>query len=246
VTDTVANIRQVVRDRLEESSARFWGDAQLTRALYEGAQWIARKGEVLQETAYINIVPSQAKYPLPFDGIRVHRATFTPIGTNVQVYPLKPSTLYEADAVWGTFQQQQSSYPQLFVVWGFPPGIAANTVAPNASTNAYWAIQIFPVPAQPGTLTVNYYRQPKALTGSDNDVLEIPAGWEDILVSYCEYVALRIDKDPYWQSAKQEFEEKLEDMIDKTRLWHDQSTFWHREGAYANSNWVWQGADEWW
>ncbi len=244
MSDSIANLRQVVRDRLEESTARFWSDPQLNRALFEGANWVARKGEVLEETAAINVAPNQQRYPLPFDGIRVHRATFTPIGQNVQVYPLKPSTLYEADAVWGTFQQQQSSYPQMFVIWGYPPGIAANTVAPNASTNAYWQIQLYPVPSQPGTLNVNYYRTPRPLTGSDSDVLEIPAGWEGVLVDYCVYRAALIDHDPQFSEYKQQFEEGLADMIDKTRNWHDQATSFHREGAYANSNWVWQG-DDW-
>ncbi len=243
--DTVGNIRQVVRDRLEESTARFWSDAELTRALYEGAKWVARRGEVLEDTAPINVVPNQAKYPLPFDGLRVHRVDFTPLGQQVNTYPLRPSTLYEADAIWGSYQQLQGSFPQLFVCWGFPPGIAANTVAPNASTNAYWALQLYPVPSQPGTATVWYYRQPKALTGSDNDVLEIPGGYEDILVNYCEYVALRKDKDPQWQAAKQEFEQKFDEMIDRTRQLHDQSQFFHREGSYYQNNWVYSGSDDW-
>ncbi len=243
--DTVGNLRLTVRDRLEESSARFWGDPQLTRALFDAAQWVARKAEVLQETASINVVPNQQKYALPFDGIRVHRATFTPLGSNVQVYPLKPSTLYEADAVWGTFQQQTSSYPQLFVIFGFPPGIAANTVAPNASTNAYWAMSLYPVPSQGGTLTVNYYRTPRALTGSDSDILEIPAGWEGVLVDYCVYRAALIDHDPQFQEYKAQFEEGLADLIDKTRIWHDQATSFHREGSYASSSWVYAGEDDW-
>lgn len=237
MSDTVLNVRTLVRQRLEELSARFWSNAELTSNCYEAAKIIARRAECLQDFFPINVVPNQSKYALPYDGLRVHRCEFTPLGSQTQTFVLEPRTRYEADMHWGTFQQQAGSYPRLFVIDGYAPGVAANTAAPNAYTNNYWSIQMFPVPSQPGTATVWYYRIPKALTGSDNDILEIPNGWEDLLVWYCLYVGLMKDKDAMWQEAKNQFEAELDAMVEKTAILHDQSQWFNRGGGWVN-DWV--------
>lgn len=243
VSDTILNVRTVVRDRLQEVGARFWSDSQLNRALYEGAKRIATRAECLVDTFPIFTNPNQQAYPLPFDGIRVHKMDFQPVGQSTQTYPIRPCTLYEADNYWGVWRQSPSTYPEIFVTVGFPPGAAATLTAPNASTSSNWMVKFWPVPSQPGTVTVVYYRTPKALTGADTDILEVPNGFEEALAKFAEYMALRMDKDPFWQSAKQEFEEVLETLIDRSRFGHDQSQSFVRDQGAVGMNWLYASSD---
>lgn len=231
------NLRTLVRQRLEELSPRYWSNAELNSNIYEAAKRIARRAECIQDTYPVNVVPGQTKYALPFDGLRIYRIEFVPFGSQSQTYMVRPCTRYEADQQWGTFQQQQASYPQLFVIDGMAPGVAANTVAPNANTANYWSVTFYPVPSQSGTANVWYYRVPKALTGSDSDVVELPGGWEDVLVWYCQYIGLLKDKDPTWQEAKKNYEDELDLMIQRTAVLHDQSQSFTRGGGQL-ADWV--------
>ena len=112
--------------------------------------------------------------------------------------------------MWGTRQAVQRSYPSFFVLWGVAGSVEGITM------------QLYPIPSQAGTLNIFYYRLPTTMV-NDSDHADIPAGWEDLISLYCEYIALRKDRDARWSDAKQMYEENLGHMIDVTRQLHDQA-----------------------
>ena len=209
-TQTLATIRTDVRYRLDETTARMWSDAELNNWINEACRDISRRTETLLSfyTA-ITALPNVAKYRLPENVIRVNRVEFQPVNST-ETYPLQASTYQEMDAMWGTRQAVQRSYPSFFVLWGVAGSVEGITM------------QLYPIPSQAGTLNIYYYRLPTAMT-ADSDHADIPAGWEDLISLYCEYIALRKDRDARWSDAKQMYEENLGHMIDVTRQLHDQA-----------------------
>lgn len=89
--------------------------------------------------------------------------------------------------------------PWCYTAWGTPPNLRFD----RATTRDSYVY-------------VAYYRTPV-------DLSDVPAGWEDLLVDYCEYQALRKDADPRHAEAKAFFETKLMQMVDTTRTWTDQA-----------------------
>lgn len=230
---TLGSLRTLVRDRIDEATAVFWPDAQLNRWINEGCRVIARDAEVIQSfNTQITIVAGTAKYALPGDFIRAHRAEFVPTGST-STYPLRHSTYDEMDQIWGIWQSQQSSYPLFFVIWGTP--LAS---VPNA--DATLEVQFYPVPSQAGVVNLFYYRHPQAMS-ADADVAEIPVGWDDLVACYAEYMALRKNRDPQWQVAKAEFDEKLQQLVDHTRQWHDQQRMVMTATATQVPYWLYGG-----
>lgn len=225
----LANARSMLD---EVATPRFWSDAELTVWLNEGVRDIARRSETLQSFhSTIPVVAGTPKYALPASVIRISRVEFKPTG-QTQLYPLHGRTYQEMDQIWGTQQLSQSSYPMFFVIWG-TPGVAEATSILN--------IQLFPVPSQAGTLNVFFYRLPTPMAAA-GDPAEIPEGWEDLLVDYCEYRAKRKDKDPQWKEAKDEYEEKVFMLIDQTRQWHESArTFMTASGPQPG--WLYEMSD---
>lgn len=207
MTATLSTILTDVRSRLDEVTAKFWSNTELTTWINEGLRDVARRTETLLDYfTNIPLYPNVAKYAMPMDVIRVHRMEFVPVG-DYNVYPIELKTYQEMDQVWGIQPSTQRSYPTFAVLWGFAPNIT---------------VQFYPVPSQAGTLNLYYYRLPTTLV-NPNDVAEIPNGWEDLISLYCEYVALRKDRDGRWQEAKSLYEENLNNMVNVTRQLHDQA-----------------------
>lgn len=208
---TLAETRVDVLDKLNNGGG-FWTPTQIDRWINEAQRDIARRAETIQDiSTSIPIFPGIPKYQLPADVIRVHRVEFIPVQngspSGYQIYPVQLTTYDEMDQRWGVIQNQQMSYPAFACMWGAPPTLQ---------------MQFFPVPSQPGNINIFYYRVPKTLT-DDNDVLEVPTGWEDLVALYAEYVARRKDRDPTWQDAKTLYEERLIEFGNVTRQWHDQA-----------------------
>ena len=209
---TLTNLLADTRNRLDEQTANFWQDSELTTWINEALRDIARRTEtILSFNTTVNVVAGTGKYALPADVIRVHRVEFVPTGQN-QVYPLEPRTYGEMDQVWGIQQNRQQSYPSYFVLWGFSPSIT---------------MQVWPVPSQAGNFNIFYYRLPVALAAG-GDTAEIPEGWQDLVPLYVEAVAKRKDRDPTWKDAKQVYEDSLTYMINVTQQLHDQSQMFTR------------------
>jgi hypothetical protein len=226
MTTTLGAVRTDVRNRLDETVARFWSDAELNIWINEGLRDVSRRTETLEQFTNFTLTANIVKILLPPDLIRIHRCEFNPTGTT-QLYPVQPSTYQEMDQVWGINQVSQTmSYPYNYVLWGFPPNLL---------------LQMYPVPAQGGTLNVFYYRLPKTLV-NDGDILEIPEGWYDLIPLYCEYVARRKDKDDTWKDAKSIYDERINFMYDMTRQWHDQARS-ITIGYNAVPEWLYGGLD---
>lgn len=205
---TLATMRVDLRLRLDEVTARMWTDVELRSYLNEGLRDVARRTEsLLTYDATVAVVAGTAKYTLSQQIVRIHRVEWKATGEDA-IRPLQASSYQEMDSMWGSRQNVASSSPSFFVLWGIS-GIDL-------------AIQLYPVPSQAGALRIYYYRMPAALA-ADADIAAVPSGWEDLVVLYAEYVAMRKDHDPRWQEAKQLYEERLVDMVNVTRQLHDQA-----------------------
>lgn len=208
---------------------RFYTDTEITDWINDALRDMARRVEGLVTFDTSIVVPayvpvpgvSAPTYPLPTDVVRINRIEFVPYGAINQTYPLQASTQQQMDQVWGTYQQNPASYPQFWVTRGYPGGSGRNQ----------HVLQIYPVPSQGGTLQIFYYRQPTRLTDPTANFAEyqIPLdcieGWDDLIVDFAEYKALQKARNPEWQARKQEYEEKVQQMVDVTRAWTDQPSY---------------------
>lgn len=222
---TLANALIQVRNLLDESTAQFWTDAQLTSWLNEACADSQRRAEWKEKIADITVIPATQKYSAPADTIRIHKVTFVPSAglSNQNTYTLEYRGLMEMDQVWGIQQQWPASYPLYYTLWG-QPGTATLQII------------TYPVPSEAGDLFVYYYPDiVAAVSGSDN--MDAPQGFEDMIYDYSMYRALRKDADPRWQEAKQDYEQKLVALVDSSRTYQDQAgTF--ATGQQALPQWL--------
>jgi hypothetical protein len=209
MTVTLLTMRTDVRAHLDEATASFWTDAQINSFINDALRDIARRTETLQTITTVAVSAGTRNYTLNFSPniIRVHRVEFDPGPGSGPIYPLEARQFYELDHIWGVNQTQTRAYPDYWALFGFPPSLQ---------------IYLYPVPSQAGNLNVWYYRLPNVVS-ADTDVLDIPEGWWDLVTLFAEYQALRKDADPRFADAKAIYEEKLGQMIDMTRKWHDQA-----------------------
>lgn len=211
MSDTLANFISKIRVDLDERTASYYTDADLTNWINEGARELARRAEVGQakSTSVTVTAGSTALLSMPTDVIQIHRVEFATTSSPSQVYPVQLRTYDEMDQVWGWTQSNQGNYPTSIVFWGEPPSLNA---------------QLWPIPSVGGALNIFYYQVPTALTSTQStSLVTCPSGWEDVIQLYVEYRALRRAKDQEWQGAKLIYEEKITNLIEKTVQWHDQS-----------------------
>jgi hypothetical protein len=103
-------------------------------------------------------------------------------------------------------------------------------------------ITFFPVPSTGGQANIWYARVPKAVSAT-TDNLDIPEGWSDAVVVYCEYIAKRKDADQSWKDSYQDYKDKLTSLIETSATWHDQMEF-ITTGRQMVPSWVYGGS--WW
>lgn len=218
-----------VRANVDEPVPRFYTDTEMTDWLNDGLRDVSRRAESLITfdtsitiSPYVPIPGASAPtYNLPDDVVRVQRIEFVPSGAINQTYPLTASTQQQMDQVWGTYQQNPASYPQFWVTRGYPGGSGRNN----------FALQVYPVPSQGGTLQIYYYRQPIRLAdpvtvpSSYAATLDIVEGWDDMVVDFATYKALQKARNPEWKDRKAEYEEKVSQIVDVTRQWTDQPSY---------------------
>ena len=206
---TLGQLETDVRDHLDESLARQWSDGMLRRWILEGAREVARRAETLQDMAVLPVVSGTSEYTVAADTLRIYRVTFKP-GSGSWEIPLEYKDFNSMDSM-GWQVDSWESMPEIYTLWGFTPNLK---------------IKLYPTPSEAGDLEVWYYRLPTTLSedGSDDaEQVDIPNGWQDLIVLYCEYVALRRDADGRWQEAKQLFESRLGEHVDMTRRFTDQA-----------------------
>lgn len=202
---TLLDLRTDVRNRLAETTASQWTDDMLMRWINEGLQDVARRTETIQDYDDITATVALQTYTLPTTIIRVHRVEWRPTSGNPNKMEFRDFN--NMDSVWWGSQTTAQSTPVLFTMWGFPPNLK---------------MIVYPSPASAGSFRVYHYRLPSQLT-TDTQIAEIPEGWTDLVVSYCEYMALRRDRDPRWQEAKQLYEQSIDNMYELTRRWTDEA-----------------------
>lgn len=221
---TLSELRTMVRDRVDEPSAAFWTDPQLNRFINEGAREVARRGEVLQTRDEITTVSGVQEYTLPTDVVRVYRVEYQ--DSSNQIWPLEFRDFNNMDSVWWTRQATtESSRPYWFTMWGYPPTLS---------------IVVYPTPnTSDEVLRTFYYSVPDTIT-DNNATVPCPMGWEDLIVLYAEYVALRKDGDQRWQEAKSLFEQRINEMIGLTRRWSDQAGMVSERNSFQ-PGWLYNG-----
>lgn len=218
----IEDVRARINETEAQASTGFYTDSDLINWVNEGCRDIARRAECLWEFSTQPVSSNVQVYPAPNNIIRIHKIEFSPTNS-VLTYPVSPSNILNMDQVWGIQQNIPSSYPSLFSLWGNPPNLN---------------IKLFPVPGESGILNIFYFRLPAIATISD--YLDIPEGWQDCVVLYCEYIAKRKDGDPLWKDVKMDYEQKLQDLIASTSEYHDQANFIFTGGGMV-PDFIWQG-----
>lgn len=189
----MAQLLTRVRDRLDEDSAvdqPMWTQTKLRRWVNEGMEKIARDTECLLATTTITGVAGTQSYSTSAISpafTRIHKVQYEPTGST-SVYTLQYRDFNVMDTVWGS-NPTWGGYPEYWTAWGIQPSLS---------------LILYPVPSVGGTIRLYYYRLPTKLdeAGSqDSSTLDLPSGWDDILVTYVEMCALRADRDPRWQEA---------------------------------------------
>lgn len=210
--------------------ARFFTDTEITDWLNDGLRDIARRAEILfttdstiQVPAFTpsSLSPGPPVYNLLDDVIRLYRVEFVPVQQTNQIYRVEPSTQNEMDQIWGTYQQNTSTYPRWYITQGYPGGTGRNN----------FVLQLYPAPSQPGTLNCYYYRQPIRLgdpisnPGNYNITLDLIEGWDDVPITFATMRALQKQRSQQWQDYKKDYEEMIAQMMDVTRRFHDQQSY---------------------
>jgi hypothetical protein len=218
---TMTNAITNVRSLLDEPNAAFWSNTELGLWLNEACVDIQRRCEILRQRANLSVSVNQQDVTWPNDHLRTYRVLFIPSNQTTLSYPVEFRGYIGMDAIWGNLESLPSAWPEYYTFWFSPVGSGA-TGGPTQLT-----ARLFPVPAQAGTLQVQYYRLPVAAAVSPGtDTLDIVPGWEDACYDYAMYRALRKDADPRWQDAFQTYTEKLLDLMSRTHPdWTDQPDY---------------------
>lgn len=219
---TLAEVRASVRSHLDEATASFWQDEEIDRWLYEAAKDIARRAEVLSDTHTIRTKAEERIYDFPPDLLRVHKVVYE--NDDGTAYTLEFVPVSQMDDYHGGVRYNGTGRPAVWSSWGFS-GDSQQFVLDRA-------------PSEHANLVLYYYRLPRKPV-DDNDPVEVPAGWEDLIPLYAEYVARRKDNDGRWQEAFNLYRSNLEAMMKMTRHHSDQATVFSPGGTWLDdSDWL--------
>ena len=216
-----------IRNKLDETTSGQWSDAELRTWINEAARDIARRTESLQTYEEINVTANTQEYTVNDGCLRVHRVEWRPTASS-NVYPLEYRDFNSMDAVWWASQTTSKGYPTFYTMWGYPPTLK---------------IVLYPTPSEGGKLKVFFYQTASNLAtdgSAAGSTVQVPVGYEDLIESYVEHVALRKDRDPRWQEARAIYMDSLQEMIDQTRRWTDQGDF-IQVGSSHIPGWLWGG-----
>lgn len=212
-----------VRQLIDEPTAAFWSNTELTQWINEACKDIARRAETKQTTVLITGVLTQQDYTMPADTYRVHRVEFHPteVPRTTLFYTLEYRGMMEMDQIWGINKTWPASYPLYYTLWKNPPALK---------------MIVYPVPQTAGKFQIYYYQQVTEATGTSDDIDVLP-GYEDLVYDYAAYRALRKDSNPMWKTHQLIYEEKLLQMVNRTRTYQDQGNFFST-GQVALPAWL--------
>lgn len=192
---------------LDDANNVYNSTASLTQYINQGCVEIARRAECLLDMQSCTAITNISYYLAPANCVRLHQVTFSPLNNPQQIYPLMYKGKTEMNAIWGVNQNLPGSYPQFYTTWKNPPAIS---------------IQVFPVPAQAGSIGFWYYRLPNPVANG-TDLIDLPDGYEDCLRAYVRYCARRRAGDQMWTDDKALYEESLSTLITNSRNWTDEA-----------------------
>lgn len=160
-TYPLSEIRTRVRDILNESTATFWTDAELTAYINDGVRAIAEIGRCIQ-TINTTAATVNGTRTVAFTGYSVEAVLYQPSsGTE--------KALVKTDELRFGRLQSNGTYPQFF-----------------AETGQYVAIE--PIPDAAYNLDIYYYAAPTDMSG-DADVPSVPLAYRQLIILYALYRA---------------------------------------------------------
>jgi hypothetical protein len=206
--DTLTVAISLVRDRLDEAgtSSGQWTDSNLRRWLWEGMKDVSRRANCNRDTIDVTATASINEYVLSTGNqpsiLRIYRCEWLPGGADTRRIPMTPSGYEAMDNIWWQQQDQAVGTPTFYTTWGRPPTLK---------------LKIYPAPYQNSSFRLFVSRLPIPIdfTGAtDNSTnIDLPEGWLECAYDYCEYMALRKDRDSRWQESLQAYEAKVDSMI---------------------------------
>lgn len=206
---TQAALDNEIRRKLNSLSTRRWQYEDVYVWINEGVDDIARRTEALRAKATVSISAGTQEVTGPTDAVRIHMVQYNATGQTTKYDLVYKDVKSMSSIAWTTLSSAEGR-PAAFWTWGYPPNLM---------------IDVYPIPSQTGTLTIHYYRLPVplSLTGSDaNTSVDLPQGWEDLVVDYAVYQALLSDADPRWTNYKDMYEQKLTALSDAAIRYVDQ------------------------
>lgn len=197
---SLSQARTRLRTRLGDVSGRGWSDTELNTYLSEGARDVTRLGETNLTQADVAVsAGTSIVTATPTDILRIYRVEW--LTSDGRQIALEYSDVNNMDAIWWDQQNRSSAQPLLYTTQGYPPALR---------------IQLYPIPADAGSVRVFYYKAAAPLI-ADTDLIDVPEGWDDIVLDYAEYRAYRRDGDDRWVTAKAHYDEQLAHLISTTR-----------------------------
>lgn len=225
---TLSELRARLRIRLDEATAVYWSDAALMDFLNEGCREIARRALYLESVStWANTAGAHVFDPsdtLLDNCLKVNRLEWTPTGTDLK-YVLDYRPYQNMDSIWWTSQDITTSIPQYFMMWGV--GNDLN-------------LQVYPKCASTGDFNLFYWRYPVAMEANDDDS-EIPIGWEDLAVTFAEYLARLRDRDDRWQQAFRKFDSDIGLMMSMANSHSIHGQSFTTQGYMLGNEWLYDG-----
>lgn len=213
--------RSEVRDRLAETTADFWSDTEITRALNEALRRFsaAEKWQWLYTSVTGVALNSGTSTLVLQTGIAFHRhfnLLLTPTGA--------PTSLYvpqRVDPVEGfklrTMYPTSNAYPQ----WYYVASVAENAPGlPDAKSEFNYTVKFVPTPSQNFTVEYMYVRYPSILL-VDTDELDIPEEYAAAAPAYATFLLWK--KELTWERKAQEALAEYLSILDDARKEHRRS-----------------------
>lgn len=230
---TRAELRASLRIRLDEPVQINWSDADLNDFIAEGIRELGRRAMFCETTTSWAATVGKYQYVKADHNlvsvIQINRLTYQATG-DTRLYPLEHRAYQNMDAIWWTESGTQST-PDYFMVWG---------VAPDLN------IQLYPVPSRAGTLKLWYWSYP-TVPANDSTALNVPAGWEDLVMTYAHYCALLRDGDQRWQQiwAKFDSDVGLMKMNSQSHSIHGDTVIGADGGGNGLPGWLTSPTGDW-
>jgi hypothetical protein len=205
-----AVIREV-RMRLSEQTEGRWRDDSLRSWSNDACREIARRARWKRASGTIAAVAGTQEYNLASDCLEVHMVRYVATG-DTHVHDLQYNDYKDVIAKSQTSFSIASSRPALWYTWGYP----------GTST---FKLGVFPKPAEAGTFTVHYYASPTDISiegTADTTAIDVPMGWEDVVVTHVTALALQADGDARWQEMMAKYENDLQNLLDISERYVDQ------------------------